>query len=145
MTVSRKSIVAALLAKLAASYAFGVTGQRNRSPETIAAVGAPALLLLRVAEEHEVKAVGLPPIRTIKLVAAVYIDCSDDENAIPDDIISDIHDAFDAALAADDPISGRCTLGGLCYSTKISGTSEGAPGDMTGRGLSLIPIEIVLP
>jgi hypothetical protein len=144
---TREEIMVALLARLAAAYPFTIVGRRNIAPDKIAKPGQPALILLK---QHEfIKNAGDAPrtaIRAMTVLACCYFDASADENAVPDTIINAMTQAIDDDLRKpDDIISGRLTLGGRCYSVKISGQIDNAPGDQTGKGLAIIPIEIVLP
>ena len=134
----------ALFAKLSGAYAFGVATRRLVSPETIATPGAPALVLIVHHEEYEQRP-AQPPKRTMTVLAVLYIDTGSDPNAIPDAVLNPIQDAIDAALAPDTPGQGRCTLGGLVSSVVIKGQVVKAPGDKTGKGLAIIPIEITIP
>ena len=144
---TREAAIGALFTRLCGAYAFTQTTRRLASPETIAAPGEPALALVPrpVGETYRVVAPNLPPRRTLALFAIVYVDAGADPNAIPETLLNPIRDAIDAALVADDPITGRCTLGGLVYSVRIEGDVEGSPGEKTGKGLAVIPIDIVLP
>lgn len=142
---AREQAINALLAKLAATAEFATVGRRNRSPETIASVSTPALMLVEASEEYKRPSPSVPPIRTLRVSAIIYYDVGDNENAIPASVINPLLDGFDAALVPDDPISGRCTLGGLVYSVLIEGEMLKAPGDVTGKGLAVVPIAIVLP
>lgn len=145
MAGQREQIMQALLARLAAAYPFAVVGRRNPKPDSIARPGEPALFLLKHHEFHKTSSPSVPPKRSMTVMAMVYFDAGDDPNVIPDALINAMTDSLDAALRPDDPLSGRCTLGGLCESAQISGQTTNAPGDQTGKALAIIPIEIVLP
>jgi len=144
---TREQIMLALLARLKAAYAFTLVGRRNVQPDTIAKPGQPALFLLKQHEFIENKTdVGGMLKQTLHVVAICYFDASADVNLVPDSIINDMTDAVVMSLrAVDDPMTGRLTLGGLCHSVKISGQITNAPGDQTGKGIAIIPIEIVMP
>ncbi len=144
---TREEIMVALLARLAAAYPFAVVGRRNIAPDKIAKPGQPALILLK---QHEfARSTGETPfmsIRTMTVLACCYFDASADVNAVPDTIINAMTQAIDDDLRkVDNALINRVTLGGRCYSVKISGQIDNAPGDQTGKGLAIIPIEIVLP
>lgn len=145
MAVTREQVMAALLAKLAGSGEFATVGRRNRDPELIAAANTPALILVEHSETYVRPSPSLEPIRTLEVRAIVYSDTGQDENAIPSSIVNVLLDGVDAALAPDDMSSNRCTLGGLVYSARIEGALIKAPGDVTGKGLAVIPIKIVIP
>lgn len=144
MSATRETIIAALLAKLTAAATWGEVGRRNRDPNNIATPGAPALLLLKHHEHYDAPSLNIPAKRTMNMLAVIYIDVGVDENGIPDAILNPLQDAIDAALAADTP-QGFCTLGGLVASCRISGEVTNAPGDITGKGLAILPIDILIP
>ena len=144
MTI-RETAVNALLTKLTGLGLFTIIGRRNVSPETIATPNNPALLLLTHHENYVRLDFAQPPKRTLTVMAVVYIDTGTDENAVPDTVLNTLQDAIDGALSADDRSTGRCTLGGVVFSAHIKGEVVRAPGDKTGKGLAVIPIELVLP
>ena len=102
-------------------------------------------MLIKHHEDYTRKGPTVPPIRTMTVMAIVYIDVGSNVNAIPDSVINPIQDAIDTALLPDDSTTGRCTLGGIVFSAMIKGEVIAAPGDKTGKGLALIPIEICIP
>jgi hypothetical protein len=149
---TRKAIAAALLAQLTAGGAFVNSGRRLRKPEQAAAPGAPALYLIKPKESHLYDSAdeqGVPPKRELHFLAVIYTDVGSDETAVPADVIDDLLDAVDAALApsvAEQLSAGnRTTLGGLVYSVRIDGDSDLAPGDIQGKGSTVVPIRVVLP
>jgi hypothetical protein len=145
MATTREQIMAALLTLLQNSGEFATVTRRNRNPETIAAPSTPALVLVGHSETYERKSPSLPAIRTLEARAVIYYDVGQNENAVPDSVINPLLDGVDAAFAPDDPSSGRCTLGGLVFSAMIDGDMVKAPGDVTGKGLAIIPIKIIIP
>lgn len=145
MAASREQIMAALLSRLAASGEFATIGRRNRRPESIAAINTPALMLVEYSETYERQAPNLPPVRTLEARAIVYCDAGQDENAIPSSMVNTLLDGIDAVLVPDNPVLGRCTLGGLVYSAMIDGDIVRSPGDITGKSLALVPIKIIVP
>ncbi|MFT4098625.1 MAG: hypothetical protein QM651_16020 [Rhodoblastus sp.] len=147
MAATREQIMQALLALLATAYPFAVTGRRNVAPDRIAQPGQPALILLK---SHEfIKNDAMQPAlraRKMNVLACCYFDASNDPNAVPDAIINDMTDAIEAKLARpDNALTQTLTLGGLCHAVRIAGQIDNAPGDQTGKGLAIIPIEIVMP
>jgi hypothetical protein len=145
MAASRETIINALFTKLVTSGQFNTTGRRNRDPESIAPEQTPALLLVEHTEKYAIPSPSLPAKRMINLRAILYTDVGDDDNAIPATVINNLLDGVDAALVPDDPTSQRCTLGGLVYSVKIDGDVIKAPGDVTGKGLAIVPLQILIP
>jgi hypothetical protein len=145
--VTREAAIEALFTTLSGAYAFGVATRRLDSPETIATPGAPGLGLVVHSESYKRPSPNVPPARKMLVKAIIYIDASGEANAnlIPDAILNPIKDAFDAALKPDNLVTGLCTLGGVVYSAIINGEVIQAPGDKTGKGLAVMPIEILLP
>ena len=144
MTTTREQVMTALLARLSTAYSWGVVGRRNRAPNAIAAVGKPALILLKQHETYVARGLNMPSKRTMHLLAVVYVDVGTDETAVPDALVNAALDALDAAMQPDSP-GGYLTLGGLVESAKISGTITAAPGDVTGKGLAIVPIDVSIP
>ena len=146
----RKAIAAALLKQLTAGGQFTNSGRRDRKPEQAASPNKPGLYLVKPREEYKYEADqrGVPPVRDLYFVAIVYTDVSGDATAVPADIIDDLLDIIDAALApsvADQLQNGaRQTLGGLVYDCRIDGEVEFAPGDSQGKGETAVPIRVIL-
>jgi hypothetical protein len=147
---TRKAIAAALLAQLTSGGQFTKKGRRDRAPEQAASPGAPGLYLLKPREEYKYGGDdrGMPPIREMSFLAIVYTDVGADATAVPADVIDDLLDAIDTALAATgvDLISnqGRQTLGGTVYDCRVEGEIEFAPGDSQGKGETAVPIRVIL-
>ena len=148
---SRKSIAAALLAQLTQGSQFAKSGRRDRAPEQAAAPTAPGLYLLKPRETYRYSdgaGRGVPPVRELYFLAVIYTDVGANASAVPADVIDDLLDAMDQALApspADQLANGaRQTLGGLVYDCRIDGEVECAPGDLQGKGQTVVPIKVVL-
>jgi hypothetical protein len=148
---SRKSIAAALLAQLTQGGQFIKSGRRDRAPEQAAAPNAPGFYLLKPRETYRYSddaERGLPPVRELLFFALIYTDVGSNASAVPADVIDDLLDAVDQALAPSptDQITngGRQTLGGLVYDCRIDGEVECAPGDLQGKGQTLVPIKVTL-
>jgi hypothetical protein len=147
---SRKSIAAALLAQLAQGGQFTKSGRRDRAPEQAAAPKAPGLYLVKPREAYLYSddARGVPPTRELYFLAVIYTDVGKEADAVPADIIDDLLDAVDQALApsqVDQVTNGaRQTLGGLVYDCRVEGEIECAPGDNQGKGQTAVPIKVTL-
>lgn len=148
---SRKAIAAALLKQLTSGGQFTLSGRRDRAPEQAASPEKPGLFLIKPRESYKYASEeehGVPPVRDLQFLAAVYTDVGADPNAVPADLIDDLLDAIDTALAppAMDQLQngGRQTLGGLVYDCRIEGDVELAPGDEQGKGQVAIPIRVIL-
>jgi hypothetical protein len=142
---TREAATQAVLNLLVATNAFVTTGRRNRDPETIPAKETPALFVLNRSESIRRPSPSLPPIRTLHMQIVVYVDDGGDETVIPSQTIHGLLETIDAAFAPDDPTSQRCTLGGAVFSAIIEGETIEAPGDMSGRGLAIVPLDVILP
>lgn len=149
---TRKAIAAALLAQLTAGGQFVATGRRLRAPEQGASAGKPGLFLIKPKERYAYdggeRERGVPPVRTLQFLAVIYTDVGNDETAMPADVIDDLLDAIDSALAPsllDQMQNGaRQTLGGLVYDARAEGDADLAPGDVQGKGTTVVPIKVIL-
>jgi hypothetical protein len=142
--IRRETVYVALLNLLTTTGDFKLVSRRNRAPEQIGPALSPALFLFERGETYHDTAPGIPTKRCLRVSACFYNDAGSDLNATPTTIVNDALDALDAALKIH-PVTGPQTLGGLVYSVKISGDTEGSPGDRDGRAAAIVPIEIVLP
>ena len=150
MTVTRKAIAAALLKQLNVGDQFAATGRRDNKPEQAASPERPGIFLLKPREVYSYGADqhGVPPVREFHYQALMYTDIGSDQTAVPADLVDDLLDVIDAALAPGfvDQVNngGRQTLGGLVYDCRVEGDVELAPGDVQGKGMVLIPIHVIV-
>lgn len=145
MAATREQILEALLAVVASSGSFALKGRRNRAPETIGPSLSPAVFLVKAMETWKRPTPQLQPVRTMLVKAYFYNDVGGDLNAIPEAVINAALDALDALFEPDNPVTGRFTLGGLVYSCMIAGDAKFSAGEITGKSLGIVPIEIVIP
>ncbi len=147
MATTREQATAALFAKLSAVASFSMKTRRLYSPEQFAAqaLSGPVLGLVTHHEVYHRPSPTQPPRRTLTVSAFVYINVSNNVNGIPDAVLNPILDAIDAALLPDNFATGNCTLGGLVFAVLINGEVIRSPGDKTGEGVAVIPIDIVFP
>lgn len=149
MPVTRKQVAAALLKQMTDGGPFFKYGRRLVAPEAAASPGKPALFLIKPNEHYEHDGAGTPPTRTLKFFAVIYTDVGDEVNAVPADVIDDLVDWIDGALAPSvvDQLSGggRQTLGGLVHNCRVTGEPDFAPGDVPGKGTTVVPIDVILP
>lgn len=136
----RKSIAAALLTQLTQGGQFTKSGRRDRAPEQAAAPKAPGLYLVKPREAYLYSddARGVPPTRELYFLAVIYTNVGKEADAVPADIIDDLLDAVDQALApsqVDQVTNGaRQTLGGLVYDCRVEGEIECARATIKARG-----------
>jgi hypothetical protein len=142
---TREAILSALLALIAGSGSFVTTGRRNRAPETLGPALCPAVVLVKAGEDYERRAPNLPPIITLAATAFFYNDVGKDPNAIPETLINNALDALDRLMLPDNPRTGYFTLGGIVTSCMVSGRSRASAGEVTGKSMAVVPLEIILP
>ena len=143
---TREAALAALQAALSLAAPFATVTRRLLAPEQMCAVGAPGLALVVHHEAYHRPNLAQPPRRTLTASAIVYVDAGGaNPNAVPDSLLNPILDALDAALLPDNAATGLCTLGGLVFAAAIRGDVVRAPGDKTGKGVAVVPIDLVLP
>jgi len=145
MSATREQILDALLAALSACAPFKLTSRRDRAPESIGPDQSPALFLLETGERYERPTPINPPKRTLLVDAVFYNDAGADPNAIPLAVINAALDALDDALASDNALVGRFTIGGRVYSCMIDGAVKKFPGAKTGKAGAIVPLAILLP
>lgn len=148
--MSREAAIEALQSALSGAYAFGLVTRRLQAPEQMCSVGSPGLALVTHHEGYHRPSPNVPPKRTMTVSALIYVDAGGaNPNAVPDSLVNPILDAFDVVFhpqtGANFPTQGRCTLGGTVFSAAISGEVIRAPGDKTGKGVAIVPIELILP
>ena len=139
--ISREDVMAALLERLSLPD-FMTISRRNRAPETLSPASTPALMLVSHKEHYERPSASSPAKITLHLLAIVYVDVGNDDNAIPDAILNHLLDQITITLQPDQPALGRTTLNGLVQSVMIDGEITKAPGDVSGKGLAVIPITV---
>lgn len=142
---TREAALAALQAKLAAAAAFGKVTRRPLAPEQMASPGHPGLALFVQGTDYDRTVLAAPARRTLKCLALVYVDAGANPNAVPDSLVNALVEKIEATLAPDNGATRLCTLGGLVHAVLIRGHAPRAPGDRTGKGIEVIPIDIVLP
>jgi hypothetical protein len=148
----------ALLAQLAGITASGVPlkayGRRLRDPENVTSDQRPALFLVEHMDQWERPSPSEPAIRKLTAWAVLYTDTASvtgdpasplNEQLIPSTQINQFIESIETALAPDNPVLGRFTLGGLVYSCMLKGDGIRAAGDITGKSLCALPIEIIIP
>jgi|GEM_PF-2550062 hypothetical protein len=149
MGATREAIMDALVAQLASITAQGVPlvscARRLRDPENVPGNDRPALFLVEDDDEWERPSPSVPAVRKLIVWAILYTDVGTDENLIPSTQVNFFIESIEAALAPDNPIVNRFTLGGLLYSCMLKGKGRRAAGDTTGKSVSVMPIEIILP
>lgn len=104
----------------------------------------PALFLRDTDEELEYQNIILQA-QTIKAEVWIYAKAGEDLNVTAGTVLNNLLDSIQAALAPDDPINGRFTLGGLVYWCRLQGKVEKEPGDLDGQAMAVAEVVITVP
>ncbi len=74
----------------------------------------------------------------------LYIYCSNggNDNLSPGEVLNPLLDAIEVALAPDNIVTRKCTLGGLVQHCWIEGTVETFEGTLGDREVAIVPIII---
>jgi hypothetical protein len=127
---------------------FPTVGRRLPDPETLSGGTFPALYLIKPSETYTYDGEGdaVPPTRVLDFLAVIYTDFNAQPNVVIADVIDDLMDGIDAAIApsGSDYLTSRQTLGGLVYNCVVYGEPKFAPGDEQGKGETLVPIRVTL-
>lgn len=149
MAATREAIMTALVTQLAGITAdttpLKSCSRRVRDPENVASNDRPALFLVEHLDNWERLAPNIQAKRMLTVWALLYTDIGADENAIPMTQINQFIESIEAALAPDNRATNTFTLGGLVFSCMLKGEGFRAAGDTTGKSLTALPIEIILP
>ena len=142
---TREEAIAALLARVAASYPWAAPPSRRlKLWSDVPPVMRPACFLFEGGVETYENAAGAVPKRSLAVKLFVY---AHDPARIGAAALNAVMDALDDALAPAgvDVALGRNTLAGNAYRCAIEGRPMKDPGDLDGDGLLVVPITIVLP
>lgn len=147
MSTPRETVVAALFKLLQGCGEFVTASRRLMDPEGLGPAETPALFLMEDTD-HWDRSAGFNqlPKRTLMLKALIYTDVgATNFNALPATFLNNTLDAIEAAFQPDNVNTGAFTLGNLVEAATIDGTSQRASGDVTGKGMAVVPIRILLP
>lgn len=146
MGATREQIMEALFAVLQQAGTFVTSSRRNQNPENMDPANTPALFLSEHTDGWDrSKGYNVQAIRELRCVAVIYIDVGTNPNAIPSSFINNTLDAIEVAFTPTDRMRNTFTLGGLVQACVLDGTSTRASGDITGKGLAVVPIRILFP
>jgi hypothetical protein len=146
MATTIEQAVSALFAVLQGTATFVTSSRRNQNPEGMNPANTPALFLIEHQDEFDRKqGYNIQAVQSLRLMAIIYIDVGSDPNAIPSTFINNTIDAIKAAFAPDDRVRNTFTIGGLVQACTIDGQTSRASGDVTGKGLAIVPIRILFP
>ena len=144
---TREQAIVALLARVAAAYAWVVPPSRRlKLWSDVPPSMRPACFLIEGGAETYDHPETAKPKRSLDVRLFIYVDARDPD-AIGAAQLNAIMDALDAGLApaGSDNARGRNTLGGAAHRCGIQGKPLKDPGDLDGDGLLVVPIRLVLP
>lgn len=134
---------AALFALLEASADFATASRRLRHWSDVSPPDQPALFSVQgnptVATQP-----GLDPVWTLRADLYVYANTQGADGVAPGQLMNPLLQAITEALAPDNVMTNKCTLGGLVEHCWIEGqieTDEGALGD---QGVLIIPVAMLV-
>ncbi len=135
--MNREQIYAALFAKLSASSAFKTTSRKLRHWAEVKDIEQPALFQAQ-KREMAVTTPGQPTVWTFQADIYLYVF---QKNGTPSTLLNSLVDALGAALAPD-PITNKCTLGGLVQHAWIEGAIETDEGTLGDQAVAIVPVVI---
>ena len=135
--MNREQIYAALFAKFQTIPGFKTKSRRLRHWADVTAAEQPALFQTQ-KRELGLTTPGQPQVWTLQVDIYVYVY---QKNGVPSQQLNPLLDAVGAALAPD-PITNKCTLGGLVQHAWIEGAIETDEGTLGDQAVAIIPIVI---
>ncbi len=75
----------------------------------------------------------------------IYSRAGENPDVAPITALNNLLDAVQDAMAPDDPMQQRFTLGGLVHWCRMSGRVEKSPGDLDGQAIAVADVEIIVP
>lgn len=120
---------------------FLTTGRRVQYWERVE--DQPALFLRHHADEDEFQ--GMLSITTVEAEWWIYSRAGADPDAIPDTGLNNLVRAVRQAMAPDDSMQYRFTIGGLCHWCRIEGRQEYDDGTLDKQSKAVLNVKITLP
>jgi hypothetical protein len=120
---------------------FQTTGRRIRYAKDV--TSQPAMYLRHTADETEWS--GILSIRTVEAELVIFSRAGEDPAAIPDTGLNNLIRAIYEAMAPDDSMQFRFTIGGLCQWCRIEGRSEYDDGALDKQSKAGLLVKITLP
>ena len=152
--VDREPIWVALLALLQGSLGAKIvtSGRNHVRPPQLMPEQQPALFLLQVREKRDPRPPGTPGKVTLEGIIVLYCQSAEpvvsetgQDVALGATTLNSLFLLVDAALAPDNPMTGKQTLGGLVTHCWIEGNTDMDPGIVTQQAAAIIPVKILVP
>lgn len=153
--VDREACWAALFAQLQAGLVTAglVTMSRQHSmPPMLTPEQQPALFLVQARETRKKSPRGTPTQLCLHGFIILYLQVPSpldevigQETVLASTQMNVLLKAIDDAMAPDDLVTGKLTLGGLVYDCWIDADVEMDPGIFSSQGAAILPVEMLVP
>ena len=137
--IEREPLYAALFAKLSALPGFVTTSRTLKHWADVSASDQPALFQ---AQKNETPAQSTGSPAEWKLRLDLYLYAHSNDTGAPSQIMNPLLDAVCKLFEPENPITNRCTLGGLVHYARIAGTIETDEGALGDQAVCIVPVEI---
>ena len=117
----------------------------SRRLQLAAQVSAQPALFVRDTEEQLEYLNIILQRQTLKAEVWLYAQAGEDLNVTAGTVLNNLLDSIQAALAPDDPTTGRYTIGGLVEWARLEGRVDKEPGDIDGQAMAVAEILITVP
>jgi hypothetical protein len=139
--IQREPIYAALFAKLQAIPGVVTCSRRLVHWADVTSAQQPAIFQAQRSEQVT-QETGNPTVW--KLAVDIYIYVKAPTTDAPAQYLNPLLDAVSAALGPENPVTNRCTLGGLVHYARIAGQIETDEGTLGDQAVAIVPIEILV-
>ena len=139
--IEREPLYAALFAKLSALPGFVTTSRKLKHWSDVGASEQPALFQ---AQKSETPAQSTGSPAEWKLHLDLYLYAQSVGADSPATILNPLLDAVCNLFEPENPVTNRCTLGGLVHYARIAGTIETDEGALGDQAVCIVPIEILV-
>lgn len=140
-TINREAISSALFARVSAVPGLVTTSRTLKHWNDVPAELQPALF--QAQRDQQISRVrGAPPVRRIPFDLYLYVRAVDDTP--PSTLLNAFLDAIEAALAPDNDMTGRNTLGGLVHDCIVDGTIETDEGTLGQQAVAIVPVLVLI-
>lgn len=120
------------------------SSRRLRLFDAVPAGEQPAVFQVEHEETYEQPNIGTPPVRTLNVSLFCYAQAPSG-GTVGGSLLNYMLAGIESALAADNPSTGLCTLGGQVYQCVIKGRLLKDPGDIDDQAMLIVPLQIMWP
>ncbi|MCL2658772.1 MAG: hypothetical protein FWD62_15455 [Betaproteobacteria bacterium] len=138
--IAREPIYTALFERLRSIPGLVICSRRLRHWADVSAGEQPALFQAQKGETPQFET-GQPGAWRLSLDLYLYVKAPTSE--APAQYLNPLLDAICAVFEPENPITNRCTLGGLVHYARIAGQIETDEGTLGDQAVAVVPIEIL--